>query len=101
MEITETALMQTVQGNYKWYTKKDVPETKEAHMVQGMLGNPSEKDFKGMVSCNLITNHPVTTHDISNTRTMFGPDLARIRGKAVQQTLAPVVRLCDSVLLSG
>jgi hypothetical protein len=55
------------------------------------LGNPSEKDFKGMVSGNLIANCPVNNTDITNARTIFGPDLASIRGETVRQTLAPVV----------
>jgi hypothetical protein len=56
-----------------------------------MIGNPSEKDYKGMVSGNLITNCPITTTNISNARVMFGPDLASIRGKTVRITPAPVV----------
>ncbi len=79
----ETALVQTVQGNYKGYTKKDVLKAKEARRAQAMIGDPSEKDCKGMVSGNLIANCPVTTTDTSNTRAMFGPDLASIRGKTI------------------
>ncbi len=48
-----------------------------------MIGNPNKKDYKGMVSVKLITNCPVTKTNISNTRAMFGPDLASIRGKTV------------------
>jgi hypothetical protein len=90
-ELIKTALVQTVQGNYEGYTKKDILKTNKAHRAQGMIGNPSEKDYKGMVSGNLITNCPITTTNISNTRAMFGPDLASIRGKTVQRTLAPMV----------
>ncbi len=56
-----------------------------------MTGNPSEKDYKGMVSGNLIKNCPITTTDISKACVMFGPDLASIRGKTVQRAPAPVV----------
>ncbi len=55
----ETTLVQTVQGNYKGNTKKDVLKAKEACRVQAMIDNPSKKDYKGMVSGNLITNCPV------------------------------------------
>jgi hypothetical protein len=90
-ELIETALVQTVQGNYEGYTKKDILKTNKACRAQGMIGNPSEKDYNWMVSGNLITNCPITTTDINNARAMFGPDLASIRGKTVQRTLAPVV----------
>jgi hypothetical protein len=39
----------------------------------------------------MITNCPVTTTAITNTRTTFGPDLASVRGKTVRWTPAPVV----------
>jgi hypothetical protein len=90
-ELIETALVQTVQGHYEGYTKKDILKANKARRVQGMKGNPSEKDYKGIVSGNLITNCPITTTDISNAHAMFSPDLASIRGKTVQRTSAPVV----------
>jgi hypothetical protein len=82
-ELIKTVLVQMVQGNYEGYTKKDILKASEARRVQGMIGNPSEKDYKGMVSGSLITNCPITTTDISNARAMFGPDFASIRGKTV------------------
>jgi hypothetical protein len=82
-ELIETALVQRVQGNYEGYTKKNILKAKEARRAQGMKGNPSEKDYKGMVSGNLITNCPITTTNISNARAIFDPDLASIRGKTV------------------
>ncbi len=75
--------VQTVRGNYDGHTKRDVLQAKEVRHAQAMTGNPSEGDFKGMVSGNLIKNCPVTTTDITNARTIFGPDLASVRGKTV------------------
>ena len=83
--------VRTVQGNYEGHTKKDVMQAKEARRAQAMIVNPSEKDFKGMVSGNMIKNCPVTTTDITNALAIFGPDLASIRGKTVRRTPAPVV----------
>jgi hypothetical protein len=61
-------------------------KTKEARRAQGMIGSPNKKDYKVMVSGNLITNCPVTTANINNAHAIFNPDLANIRGKTVQQT---------------
>jgi hypothetical protein len=88
---SKMSFIQTVCGNYEGYTKREVTQAKEARRAQAMMGNPSEKDYKGMVSNNLIANCPISSKDISNARTIFGPDLASIRGKTVQRAPEPVV----------
>jgi hypothetical protein len=75
--------VQRVWENYKGFTKKEVIKAKEARQAQGLIGNPSKKDFKGMVSNHLIPNRPVTYADITNAQKIFRPDLASIRGKTV------------------
>ncbi len=87
----EVLHVQTVRGNYEGHTKKDVLQAMEARRAQAMIGNPSKGDFKEMVSGNLIKNCPLTTNNITNAHTIFGPDLASIRGKTVRRTPAPVV----------
>jgi hypothetical protein len=90
---TQTGRMhvQTVQKNYKGLTKKDIIKAKEARQAQGLIGNPSKKDFKGMASNHLIPNCPVTYANITNVQKIFGPDLASIRRKTVQWMPEPVV----------
>jgi hypothetical protein len=58
--------VQMVQENYEGFTKKDVIKAKEARRSQALIGNPSKKDFKGMVSNHLISNCPVTYANITN-----------------------------------
>ncbi len=74
----EVMHVQTVHGNYEGHTKRDVLQAKEARREQAMIRNPSKGDFKGMVSRNLIKNCPVTTTNITNAGTIFGPDLTSI-----------------------
>ncbi len=38
----------------------------------------------------MIANCPITSKDVSNARTIFGPDLTSIRGKTVQRAPEPV-----------
>jgi hypothetical protein len=85
------ALVQTVRKNYEGYTKREVMRAKEACPVQVMIGNPSEGDFKGMVSSNMIKNCSITPSDITNANKIFGPALASMRGKTVCRTPALVV----------
>ena len=82
---------------FKWFgrTTKVVPrevlEAKEARCVMGIIGNPSKRDFKGMVSGNMIRNCPVTTDAITNASAIFCPDLASVRGKTVRRMPEQVV----------
>ena len=79
-EEAVNAFMQTVRQNYEGY-KREILEAKEARRAVGMIGNPSKRDFKGMVQERTINNCPVTTNAISNAHTMSGPDLANVRGE--------------------
>ena len=88
---SKMSFIQTVCKNFEGYTKGEVMQAKEVHRAQAMMGNPSKKDYKGMVSNNLIANYPISSKDVSNARTIFGPDLASIRGKTVQRAPEPVV----------
>ena len=88
---SKLSYIQTVRRNYEGYTKRKVMQAKEARRAQAMAGNLSKKDYKGMVSNNLILNCPITSKDVSKARTIFGPDLASIRGKTVQRAPEPVV----------
>jgi hypothetical protein len=84
--------VQTVHGNYEGYTKREVEqESNEARKAQVMVGNPSKKDFKGMVSNRLITNCPIAYTNVTKARWIFGLDLASIRGKTVWWVPEPVV----------
>ena len=80
-----------VRGNYEGYTKWEVLRAKEVRPAQALLGNPSEKDYRVMVSSNMIENCSISTSDMSNARTIFGPDLPIVRGETVRQTLVLVV----------
>ena len=86
-----TMNVQTVRENYEGFTKREILKAKEARRRQALIGNPSESDYKGMVSGNMIRNCPITRNNITNARNIFGPDLASVRGKTVRRTPAPVV----------
>ena len=80
-----TIMVQTVRSNYKGFTKKDIKSAKEARQLQDMIGRPSDKDYGGMVSSNMIKNCPIDSTDVSDARAIFGPYLASVRGKTVQR----------------
>ena len=74
-------MVNTVRENFEGYTKHDLEKAKEARRLQGMIGNPTEREFVGMVREKLIANCPITVHDVDNANRIFGPDLANLRGK--------------------
>ena len=79
------AFVKTVWYNFEGLTKKEITVDKLAYEYQGMIGRPSERYFKSMVSKNIIQNYPTTSSAVTNAYTTFFPNLAGIRGKTVQQ----------------
>jgi hypothetical protein len=79
--------VQTVQQNYEGFTKHKVLEAKEARCAMGIIGNPNNEDFKGMVRGYMIKNCPVTPDAITNACIIFGPHLP----SHGERTPAPVV----------
>ncbi len=77
-------MVNTVRGNFEGYNKHDVKKVQEARRLQGMIGNPTEWDFEGMVHEKLIAHCPVTVRDIQNAHQIFGPNLANLRGKTTR-----------------
>jgi hypothetical protein len=50
-----------------------------------MIGGPGLADYTGMVHEKMIANCPVDHIDTKNAHTIFGLDLAGIRGRTVGQ----------------
>ncbi len=46
--------VQTVRENYEGYTKQEILKAKEARRAQGLIGNPSKSNFRGMVRGNMV-----------------------------------------------
>ena len=81
----------TVRENYEGFTKHQVKNAARARRLMSMVGTPSPRDFQGMVRHNLLKDCPVTPEDVENANTIFGPDLATIRGKTVRNSPERVV----------
>jgi hypothetical protein len=53
-------LVNTVRGNFEGYTCRKVERAREAQCIQGMIANPTEREFAGMVHEQLLNSCPVT-----------------------------------------
>jgi hypothetical protein len=84
------ATIGTIKASREGFTDRDYERAKQARKALALIGYPSPKDFKHMVSSNMIKNCPVTSTDVANANTIFGPDLATLKGKTVRITPPPV-----------
>jgi hypothetical protein len=76
----------TVCKNYKGFTPKQIKRAHEARRLMLMTGVPSEHAFLSIVCLNQLKDFPITHDDIKIAHTIFGPDLANIRGKTVRRS---------------
>ncbi len=76
--------MNMVQANFEGFTRHEVEKANEARRLQGMIGNPTKREFARMVRETLITNCPVTVHNINNANHVFGSDLVNLKGKTTR-----------------
>ncbi len=83
-ESNDLMMVNTARKNFEGFTKHEIKMAQEAKRLQGMIGNPTDREFTGMVREKLIANCPVTVHDVQNANQIFGPDLANLRGKTAR-----------------
>ena len=76
--LQSVSIVDTVRGNYECFTKKYVGKSISDRKEQTIIGSPYEKYFKELFSenYNTLKSIPVTCADITNTHTIFGPDLS-------------------------
>jgi hypothetical protein len=78
-------LVNTVRENFEGYTHKEIKRAREARRIQGMIVNPTEREFSGLVREKLLGNCPVTVHNVINAHHMYGHDFANVRGKTTRR----------------
>ena len=84
-------LLETVDENKKFYTKRQFERAKRARELLYTLGYPTINDMKAIIRMNTIKNNPVTTEDVDIAQKIFGPDIATLKGKTTRRTPVPVV----------
>ncbi len=84
MKKENCMVVPTVRKNFEGFTKHEIKKAQEARRLQGMIRNPTNREFEKMVRAKLIANCPITAHNIKNANQIFGPDLANLRGKTTR-----------------
>ena len=85
------AMIQTVREKFGLFTEKQVEKAITARDMQAQLAHPTNEKFKQMVSSKSLKNCSVVANDVTNTRSIFGPNLSGLRGKTVSQRPERVV----------
>jgi len=84
--VLTNAVIEIVAANRKRFTQRQYKEARHTIELEGMVGFPSDYDYKGMVRENLLKNCPVTISHINNAKTIFGPAVPSLKGKTVRQS---------------
>jgi hypothetical protein len=99
----ELILVQTVEGNMKRYSKREVGGATRAREMLSRMGYPSVQHAIAMVESG--TNFDITAHDFRIAEAIWGPDIASMKGKtrkmgavAADMVIAPVIVQQDQVL---
>jgi hypothetical protein len=79
------ALVQMVRSNMEGFTKRKVKDTCAACEAQAMLNHLTDGVLLGMVHHNMISSCPLTQSAVIYAHTIFGPDLAGVRGRTVRR----------------
>ena len=78
--------VQTVRGGFLW-VHQEIDRHSQAKLdrkSRGMVVHPYERDFKSMVSNNMVQNCPITGSGVTNAHTIFVPNLAGTGVKTVR-----------------
>ena len=85
MDDADVALVQTVRSTMDGFTEHEIKDARAACKAHAMLGHPTNCKVLGMVHYNMNTSCPMTPSTLTNAHTIFGPDLAGVRGRTVRR----------------
>ena len=75
------------------FSPRQVDKAEKARDLFILLGRPSAKSFRYVITHQLIKNNTVDVTDVDRADQIFGPDLGALKGKTVRSSPAPVVTL--------
>lgn len=79
-----------VADKTRMYTPTQIMKADEGRKLYRLLGRPSERVSKHMLTHQLIKSTDLTSTDISHATDIYGPDVGCLKGKTVRATPAPV-----------
>jgi hypothetical protein len=86
------AFVNTVSENEEGFTKRQIKGAETARALYTTLSYPSMKDFKWMIRSNHIKDCPVTVQGVDVTITIWGKNIAALKGNTMRSKTNPVAR---------
>jgi hypothetical protein len=83
--------METVESNMALFTKRQIHSANQVRNLQAGLAFPSDSDMTWALQSNMIKDCPLTATDMKMATTVWGRNIAMLKGKTVRTT-PPVVR---------
>ena len=83
-----TLLLATVAANKKSFTPREISQADAARRLYRLLGRPDEKVFRDLLKQKQIINCPLTHDDALRALTIYGPNIATLKGKVTRATAA-------------
>ena len=88
---TTAVLLNTVDENKKLFTPRMLNRADKARRLYGMIGRPSERDYKTILNSNELKNTSVTAKDASIALKVYGPAPASLMLNVTRKMTAHVV----------
>ena len=77
---------QTVGENKKGFIKRHYKRALGARNIYHMIGAPTFRNLKMIISQNINHNLPVKVEDIEITEKIFGPDVSNLKGRTTRHS---------------
>ena len=81
MNNQQFTLVQTISSNMEGFSRWQVDAAHHAYELQSILGHPSTKDLKGILSSRQIDNCPVIVEDVNRAEKIYGLSIPILKGK--------------------
>ena len=82
LQQTTPTLLATVEENKKLFTKKEVTMADAARDLSRAMNFPTDSVLKTMLNNHMIPNCPVTADGVDRATTIYGNDVAILKGKS-------------------
>ena len=78
-------MIDTVAGNMKMFTTKQIEAANRARKLQHNLMSPTTENLKLIIRQKILKNCPVTVDDINIAERIYGKDIAALHGKTTRK----------------
>lgn len=90
--IEQHEMLQTLNERKEFYTPRQIQRATRARDLSRAIGCPSDADLRAILKMNSIKDCPVVEDDIKLAESIFGKDIAVLKGKITRQKPTPVIR---------